>query len=81
MVEFDEEALKRLIRTMNSVLNLYDIEGIPIEIVHIMYKPINDIMKLLKIPVKTKSDGETIDKFIMPENFSRWLETNGEFQT
>jgi len=81
-MEFDESALKRLIRLMNSTVNLYDIENIPIEIVDVLTKPVFSIVKVLKIPVKMKEvDGkEVIDKFIMPENFDRWLETKGELQ-
>jgi len=64
-------------------LNLYDIENIPLELVDMMYKPVNEIVNIMKIPFKPKViDGkEVIDKFIMPENFERWLETNGELQT
>lgn len=83
MENFDENALKRFIRVLNSVLNLYDIENIPIELVNMLYKPVNEIVNIMKIPIKSKVvDGkEVIDKFIMPENFERWLETNGEVQT
>ena len=79
---FDENALKRLIRVMNSVLNLYDEEKIPIEVIDIMYQPIAKLASVLKIPVKSKEiDGrQIIEKFVMPENFERWLETNGEVQ-
>lgn len=83
MENFDENALKRFIRVLNSVLNLYDIENIPLELVDMLYKPVNEIVNIMKIPIKSKViDGkEVIDKFIMPENFERWLETNGELQT
>jgi hypothetical protein len=82
-MNFDENALKRFIRVLNTVVNLYDIENIPIEIVEIMCKPVWNIANVLKIPVKMKVDGdqEVIDKFVMPENFERWLETRGEIQT
>ena len=81
-MDFDEKALKRLIRLMNSVVNLYDIENIPIEIVDMLCKPVFSLVNILKIPTKTKDvDGkEVIDKFVMPENFDRWLETKGELQ-
>lgn len=82
-MEFDESALKRLIRLLNSVVNLYDIENIPIEIVEMLCKPVFSIVNILKIPVKMKivEGKDVIDKFVMPENFERWLETKGEFQT
>jgi hypothetical protein len=83
MEDFDENALKRFIRVLNSILNLYDIENIPLELVEMLYKPVNEIVNIMKIPIKSKViDGkEVIDKFVMPENFERWLETNGEVQT
>lgn len=82
-MEFDENALKRFIRVLNSVLNLYDIDNIPIELIDLLYQPVATVVSILKIPAKTKEvDGkEIIEKFVMPENFERWLETNGEFQT
>lgn len=81
-MEFDESALKRLIRLLNSVVNLYDIENIPIEIVEMLCEPVWKIVNILKIPTKMKMVGEkeVIDKFVMPENFDRWLETKGELQ-
>ena len=81
-MEFDESALKRLIRLLNSVVNLYDIENIPIELVEMLCKPVWNIVNILKLPTKLKMvDGkEVIDKFVMPENFERWLETKGELQ-
>lgn len=74
---FDEESLKRLVRTLNSVFNLYDVEAIPIEIIEMLCEPVWNIVKILNIPIKLKSDNETIDKFIMPEDFETWFETNG----
>lgn len=81
MGEFDEESLKRLIRVMNSVLNLYDIEKIPVEIIDMLYTPVGELVKILNITVKPRPGTNEIDKFIMPENFERWLETNGRLQT
>lgn len=81
MGEFDEESLKRLIRVMNSVLNLYDIEKIPVEIIDMLYTPVGELAKILNITVKPRPGTNEIDKFIMPENFERWLETNGRLQT
>ena len=84
----DESGLKRLIRVMNSVLNLYDIESVPEEIVDILYEPIGTLAEVLNLPYKVRivinEDGEEeeeIDKFIMPEDFETWMETNGRNHT
>jgi hypothetical protein len=79
-LDFDADALKRFIRVLNGTYNLYDVEKIPIELVDMLCKPVNDIVRMMKIPVVTKlvDDKEIIVKFRMPENFEVWLETNGE---
>jgi hypothetical protein len=86
-MEFDEHALKRLIRVMNSVLNLYDVDGIPKEIKDYLYYPVGQLAEMLNIPVEwqktgdVKEDGEPeleIKKFIMPENFTEWVDSSGK---
>jgi hypothetical protein len=81
-MEFTEEGTKRLLRGMNTILNLYDIEGIPKEILDYLYYPVGHIAEMLNIPVemqKTKNkdeDGniiEEVKRFIMPENFAEWV--------
>lgn len=85
-MEFDEQSLKRLIRVMNSVLNLYDIEGLPQEVVDYLYYPVGNLAEILNIPIemqKTKEKDENgeyieeIKRFIMPENFEKWVESKG----
>jgi len=83
----NKEALKRLIRVMNSVLNITDYEEIPEEITQYLYYPVGQIAEMLNIPViwrKTKEKDENgeyimeIEKFVMPEDFDKWVETNGK---
>ena len=94
-MEFDEQALKRLIRVMNSVINLYDVEGIPKEILDYLYYPVGHLADILNIPVEKRKTGEVdadgklaldedenpieeILKFLMPKDFSKWVETSGK---
>jgi len=72
-----EKGLKRLVRAMNSILNLYDVGEIPEKITDALCEPVEYIAGFLKIPAKIRKDG-TVDKYIMPENFEEWLEKNGD---
>ena len=79
---FDAAALKRLIRIMNSVLNIYDVSGIPNEISDMLFEPVGKLAKILNIPYKLAptKEGESeadIQKYIMPDDFEEWFETNG----
>lgn len=75
----DEKGLKRLIRAMNSVLNLYDVENIPEEVTDIMMEGVVRIANMLKLTDLALYDKETkgILKYIMPEDFNVWLRSNG----
>lgn len=72
-----EKGLKRLVRAMNSVLNLYDVGEIPEEITDTLCEPVTYVATLLKVPTKARKDG-TIDKYIMPEDFNKWLDKSGK---
>ena len=72
-----EKGLKRLVRAMNSILNLYDVGEIPEEITDALCEPVNYVADFLKVPTKDRKDG-TIDKYIMPENFDAWLDKSGK---
>jgi len=86
-MEISEDSLKRLIRGMNTTLNLYDVEGIPKEITDYLYYPVGHMAEMLNIPVEMQKTKEKDDKgepiweikrFIMPEDFEKWLDTDGK---
>jgi hypothetical protein len=75
----DEKTLKRMIRAMNSVLNLYDEDGIPEKLIDTMMEgvvAVADFLGLTKIALYDKDTGVMI-KYIMPVNFDDWLASQG----
>jgi len=78
IMRITEKGLKRLVRAMNSVLNLYDVEEIPEALTDALCEPVEYIAGFLKVPTKIRIKDGTVDKYIMPENFDEWLENNGK---
>ena len=79
MIMIEEKSLKRLIRAMNSVLNLYDVEDIPEAIVDVMMHGVVKVANILKLSEIAIYDNDGVMvKYVMPENFDTWLQTEGE---
>lgn len=75
----DEKSMKRMIRAMNSVLNLYDVEEIPDELVEILMKGVKEVAIMLRLKdIALYDEQGTIIKYVMPEDFEIWLSTKGE---
>jgi hypothetical protein len=73
MSEIKQESIKRMIRAMNSILNLYDENDIPDAITNILMTGIVEVaskLGLTDIAISNK-DGDII-KFVMPEDFTAW---------
>jgi len=74
----DEKSMKRMIRAMNSVLNLYDVEEIPDEIVEMLMKGVKEVATLLRLKdIALYDDNKVLMKYVMPEDFDAWLNNNG----
>jgi len=75
----NKDELKRMIRAMNSILNLHDVEGLSDPLISLMSEPVDKVAKLLNIPEQTKVENgeEVVIKYLVPENFEEWYETYG----
>ena len=74
----DSATLKRVIRAMNSVLNLYDTD-FPEELIDRLVEgvvEVADFLGLTKLAIL--DDDGFIIKYVMPEDFDIWVKTQGK---
>lgn len=74
----EAQTLKRMIRAMNSILNLYDEKEIPEEIVDRLMTGILAVETYLNIPKEYDEKTGMLLKYVMPVNFGDWIKGLGE---
>ena len=75
----EEKTLKRAVRAMNSILNLYDTE-FPEPLIDKMMEGVvgvADFLGLTKIAI-LDTETHSILKYVMPEDFDNWIENRGK---
>lgn len=75
----EEKTLKRVIRAMNSILNLYDTD-FPEPLIDKMMEGVVEVAGFLKLTEMAILDEGTGDilKYVMPENYDKWVENRGK---
>jgi len=74
----DASTLKRIIRAMNSILNLYDTD-FPEEHIDKMMEGIIEVADFLKLTnIAITDDDGFIIKYVMPDDYETWAKTKGE---
>lgn len=75
----DKTVIKRMVRAMNSVLNLYDTE-LPEEITDTMMAGIEKVAAYLKLDEHAEYDKDTgeLIKYLVPEDYEDWMKNSGD---
>ena len=74
----EESNLKRLVRAMNSCVNIYDVEDVPEELTDVLMIGVVKLAKMLKLDkIALYDDNGDLVKYVMPEDFDAWLNNNG----
>lgn len=70
----DKTVIKRMVRAMNSVLNLYDTE-LPDEITETLMAGVTKVATFLQLNEHAEYDKNTGEllKYLVPEDYEKWL--------
>lgn len=75
----EEKTLKRVVRAMNSILNLYDTD-FPEPLIDKLMEGVVEVagfLKLTKIAILDEETGDIL-KYVMPEDYNKWIENRGK---
>lgn len=78
MKMIEKSVIKRMVRAMNSVLNLYDTD-LPEEITDTLMSGVEKVAAFLKLnECAFYDDNGTLLKYIVPEDYDAWMNNSGE---